>query len=44
MSFTIKPDDEGYIGNGDYIYKIDRIPSDEEVFQTIRESGRIQLS
>ena len=35
-----KPD-EGYIGNGDYIYKIDRIPSDEEVFQTIRESGRM---
>lgn len=34
-----KPD-EGYIGNEDYIYKIDRIPSDEEVFQTIRESGR----
>ena len=33
--------DEGYIGNGDYIYKIDRIPSDEEVFQTIRESGRM---
>lgn len=32
--------DSGYIGNGDYIYKIDRIPSDEEVFQTIRESGR----
>lgn len=32
--------DEGYIGNGNYIYKIDRIPSDEEVFQTIRESGR----
>ena len=25
---------------GDNIYKIDRIPSDEEVFQTIRESGR----
>ena len=35
-----KPD-EGYIGNEDYIYKIDRIPSDEEVFQTIRESGRM---
>ena len=35
-----KPD-KGYIGNGDYIYKIDRIPSDEEVFQTIRESGRM---
>ena len=32
--------DEGYKGNEDYIYKIDRIPSDEEVFQTIRESGR----
>ena len=32
--------DPGYIGNGDRIYKIDRIPSDEEVFQTIRESGR----
>ena len=32
--------DPGYIGNGDYIYKIDKIPSDEEVFQTIRESGR----
>lgn len=32
--------DEGYIGNGDYIYKIDRLPSDEEVFQTIRENGR----
>lgn len=32
--------DPGYMGNGDYIYKIDRIPSDEEVFQTIRESGR----
>ncbi|WP_461809886.1 Cna B-type domain-containing protein [Faecalimonas sp.] len=32
--------DPGYIGNGDYVYKIDRIPSDEEVFQTIRESGR----
>ncbi|MGI6017745.1 MAG: SpaA isopeptide-forming pilin-related protein [Marvinbryantia sp.] len=34
-----KPDPGG-MGNGDYIYKIDRIPSDEEVFQTIRESGR----
>ena len=35
-----KPD-KGYIGDGDYIYKIDKIPSDEEVFQTIRESGRM---
>ena len=33
-----KPD-RGSMG-GDAIYKIDRIPSDEEVFQTIRESGR----
>ena len=33
--------DKGSIGDEDYIYKIDRIPSDEEVFQTIRESGRM---
>ena len=33
--------DKGYIGDEDYVYKIDRIPSDEEVFQTIRESGRM---
>lgn len=32
--------DEGYKGDADYIYKLDHIPSDEEVFQTIRESGR----
>ena len=32
--------DEGYKGDEDYVYKLDRIPSDEEVFQTIRESGR----
>ena len=41
---------EGYIGNGDYVYKIDRIPSDEEgipdnsvekwTYDSLSETGR----
>ncbi len=40
LLYGTKPDTGG-IGNEDYIYKIDKIPSDEEIFQTIRESGRM---